>query len=85
MEQYFNVEWTVHNAESGAWASKVPDGGSDKDREVVRAFYHSECARLFGSADFDFVCVLYRDNFGRVLASDVKDVRVVPEPEPEAE
>ena len=82
MEQYFNVEWTVHNAESGAWASKVPDGGGSINREDAQKMYHSECARLLGSNDFDFVCVLYRDNFGRVIDSDVKDTRVAPEPEP---
>ena len=80
MEQYFTVEWTVHNAESGAWLSKVPDGGGNTDENAARIMYHSECARLFGSKDFDFVSVCYKDNFNRVLASDAKDTRVMPEP-----
>lgn len=80
MEQYFTVEWTVHNAESGAWASKVPDGGGSTNKDDAQRMFHSECARLFSSADFDFVCVLYRDNYGRVIASDTKDIRVAPEP-----
>lgn len=85
MERYYTVEWTVHNAESDTWASKVPDGGGSKSREDAQKMFHSECARLFGSADFDFVTVLYRDNFGRVINSDTKDTRVAPEPEPNAE
>ena len=86
MDRYFNVEWTVHNADSDAWLSKVPDGGGSTDEMAVKRLFHSECDRLFGSADFDYVCVLYRDNYGRVIDSDVKDIRVAPvPPEPNEE
>ena len=85
MDKYFTVEFTVHNAASDAWQSKISN--SYTDEVAAKAGFHSEAARLLPSSDFDFVCVLWRDNFGRVLDTDSKDTRVAPEPptpEPEA-
>ena len=82
MEMYYTAEFTVHNTESGAWLSRVCDGGSGTDKEIVKNVWHSESSRLSGSKDFDYVCVLWRDNFGRVYDIDVRDRRVAPEPEP---
>jgi hypothetical protein len=78
MDKYYTVEFTVHNAASDAWQSKISD--SSKDEITAKALFHSEAARLIPSTDFDFVCVLWRDNFGRVLDTDSKDTRVSPEP-----
>lgn len=83
METMYFVEYTVHNAKSGAWAHNTSSSNSDIN-EVKRS-WGSELNRLYGSSDFDFVSIMIVDNYGNRVMGDVKDVRVVPEPEEEVE
>lgn len=78
MEKFYSVVFDVHNAETNNWSSKVQY--TTKDLRDAKANFGSECSRLFGSADFDFVCVILKDNFGNVISSDFVDDRVAPEP-----
>jgi hypothetical protein len=84
MEKFYSVVFDVHNAEADSWSSKVQY--TTKDLRDAKANFGSECSRLFGSADFDFVCVTLKDNFSNVISSEFVDERVAPEPpEPNAE
>lgn len=80
MEQFWSISYKVHNKESGAWAAAV--SYTTKDERDARANYGSEQARLFGSKDFDYVCVSISDTFGNTK-SEFIDERVRPEPTPE--
>lgn len=78
MEKFYSVAFNVHNAEAGSWSAKVQY--TTKDLRDAKANFGSECSRLFGSTDFDFVCVILMDNYGNVISRDFVDDRVAPEP-----
>lgn len=83
MENFFDVKFKVHNKEADSWAAQI--AYTTKDERDARAHFHSECSRLFGSSDFDFVCVTMSDTYGN-SKSDFIDERVAPEPpEPNTE
>ena len=81
-ENFYSIIIKVHNKASGSWASSVTY--TTKDERDARANYGSEQSRLFGSKDFDFVCVSMADTFGNTKSEFVDD-RPAPEPEPNAE
>ena len=64
----------------GTLAEKI-----SRKRDVSKRSWGSELNRLYGSSDFDFVTIMIVDNYGNRVMGDVKDVRVVPEPEEEVE
>ena len=72
MEENYTVSFKVHNKKTGAWANNITF--QTGDRLAARAKYHSECGRLFGSSDFDFVMVAMIDTYGNVT-SDYSDLR----------
>lgn len=78
MDNFFDVAFKVHNAEADSWASKVQY--TTKDIRDAKANFGSECSRLFGAKDFDFVCVTLSDTYGNVISKDFIDERVAPEP-----
>ena len=78
MENFYSVTFNVHNKEADSWAAKVQY--TTKDLRDAKANFGSECSRLFGSQDFDFVCVVLTDNYGNVISRDFVDERVAPEP-----
>lgn len=83
MDNYYDIKFKVHNAATDSWQAKVQT--STKDLREAKASFGAECSRLFGSKDFDFVCVTLSDTFGNVVTTDFIDDRVVPEPTPETE
>ena len=78
MDKFYDVSFKVHNAASDAWNAKVQY--TTKDYREAVANFGSEISRLFGSKDFDFVCVTLSDNFGNELDKKYIDERVKPEP-----
>ena len=78
MGMFYSVTFNVHNKEADSWAAKVQYTTSDL--RDAKANFGSECSRLFGSKDFDFVCVILTDNYGNVISKDFVDERVSPEP-----
>ena len=83
METMYFVEFTVRNQKSGAWLHRTSDNGSTSDIIEAKRVWGSELNRLYGSSDFDFVNVAIINNYGNVIMSDTKDMRVAPEPTPE--
>lgn len=84
MDNFYDVTFKVHNEAADSWAAKVQH--TTKDLRDAKAKFGEECSRLFGSKDFDFVCVTLSDAFGNVISKDFIDQRVAPEPpEPETE
>ena len=86
MDNFYYVTFAVHNKEADAWTAKVQHMKkitSADDIRDAKAYYGSECSRLFGSKEFDFVSVVLSDAYGNVLEKDFVDVRVAPEPTPE--
>ena len=82
MDNFYDIKFKVHNASADSWQAKVQY--TTKDLRDAKANFGSECSRLFGSKDFDFVCVTLTDTFGNVIRNDFVDDRVAPEPpEPE--
>ena len=80
MDNFYDVKFKVHNTAADSWQAKVQT--TSKDLREAKASFGSECSRLFGSKDFDFVCVTLSDTFGNVISKDFVDDRVAPEPEP---
>lgn len=62
MEKQFTVQFTVHNRESGAWATSISMQTTNEDSAIAK--YGEEIARLWNSTDFDFVCIKKIDEFG---------------------
>ncbi len=84
MDKLYDIKFKVHNASADSWQAKVQY--TTNDLRDAKANFGSECSRLFGSKDFDFVCVTLTDTFGNVIMNDFIDDRVAPEPpEPEEE
>lgn len=75
----YAIVFTAKNKESGEWASRV--SGTKSDLGQAKAFYHSECARLIGNADFDDSMVMLIDSYGNRVAYDSYQAPA-PEPEP---
>ena len=80
MNTTYVVEFSAHNKTTDAWAHNV--SGSNTDLIQAKRSFHSECNRLFGSDDFDFVSVILRTHNGNNVMVDIKNVVVEPEPEP---
>ena len=80
MDNFYDVSFKVHNTAADSWQAKVQY--TTKDLREAKANFGSECSRLFGSKDFDFVCVTLSDTYGNVISKDFVDDRVAPEPEP---
>ena len=72
MEQNYTVQFKVHNIESDAWANNIVLQTPDKDLAIEK--YHSELARLWRAADFDFVGVYRVDEAGNTV-SEYRDNR----------
>lgn len=81
MNTVYVVEFSAHNKNTDAWAHTVK--GSNADRDAAKRLWHSECDRLFGSDDFDYVAVIMRTSSGNVEYIDTKNVPAEPEPEGE--
>ena len=64
MEKQFTVQFTVHNIESGAWATSISVQTTNEGEAVAE--YGEEISRLWNSQDFDFVCIKKIDEFGNV-------------------
>lgn len=77
METVYVVEYSVHNSTSDAWAHNV--SGSNTDLNTAKRTFHSECNRLFGSDEFDYVAVILRTMDGNPIMRDYKNTYVVPE------
>lgn len=76
MEKQFTVQYTVHNSESGAWATSISIQTTDEDTAIAK--YGEEISRLWKSADFDFVCIKKIDEFGN-MEKRFRDSRFVEE------
>lgn len=82
MEQNYTVQYKLHDSKNNQWANQVV--AQYDDYWTAQAKYASEIARLINAQDYDFVAVIFMDTFGRTEVK-VRDSRVAPEPEPEAE
>ena len=80
MEELYSVSFKVHNKENDGWAAKV-QYTTNNERDA-KANFGSECSRLFGTSDFDFVLVMLIDTYGNVMTKDFIDERVAPQPVP---
>lgn len=83
METKYFVDWISHNSEADAWNYKQTKIFSDLSSAKKEFFNALGTYIAYGKLDF-FTAVLY-DNFGRMIDSECWDVRVAPEPEPNAE
>ena len=82
MEQNYTVQYKLHDSKNNSWANQVV--AQYDDYWTAQQKYASEIARLINVLDYDFVAVIFMDTFGRTEVK-VRDSRVAPEPEPNAE
>lgn len=64
MENQYTVQFTVHNKDTGAWATSISLQTTNEDAAIAKM--GEEQARLWTSKDFDFVCIKKIDAFGNV-------------------
>ena len=78
---YF-VTYYLHNKDNDGWAYKVVN--KYVDLQAAKKQYHTELASYIGADVYDSVCVTLTDSMGNVIMKEY-DVKVEPEPEPNAE
>lgn len=83
MEQNYSIQNKIHDSKNGQWSNNVVAQYNDYWQAVAK--YGSEVSRLANVQDYDYVLIYIIDTFGNIKESIIRDSRVAPEPEPNAE